>query len=76
MFLCVICKQKFPDSVAAKQSACSGGGHVLQEIIDGSRQVDDDGNDLGPADFYAAGPDELKRWGQLAKEKFGWNPDE
>lgn len=70
MMKCVICHQTFNDAIAAQQVPCTGGGHMLQEVVDGTRNTE-----TGiVADFVAPSPRELREWAEKAK-KLGYDID-
>lgn len=61
---CVICHQQFQDGAQAKGVPCSGGGHILQEAISGTRNSET--GDV--ADFHAPSSRELAEWAKKAKD--------
>lgn len=70
-FRCITCKQVFNTPVPTTQCSSSGGGHFLQEMVDGSKIITNDGLPTGEsADFLSVDESDLKRWGEQAKKLF------
>jgi hypothetical protein len=65
---CVVCGTEFKDQLDASQRPCkSGGGHILQETLDGTRNPDTGES----ASFRSVDAADLKKWGEQARKIYG-----